>query len=380
MSNTPVVRGLRVLMTTDAVGGVWSYALYLTRELCRRGAEVLLACSGPEPSPDQRAEAAAIPGLRLEHASYRLEWMDDPWADVDRAGHWLLDLARTFGAHLVHLNGYCHAALPWGVPSIVVAHSCVVSWWRAVFCSDAPERYAVYRERVTLGLSRCNAVVAPSASMLQSLREAYGYVGAASVIFNGASSLEYFPRAKQPFFLAAGRMWDRAKNLELVVRAGPRLPWPARVVGEGFAGSGECGVEATGRLARADLARLMGEASVFLHPARYEPFGLAPLEAALSGAALVLGGVDSLREIWGDAAFYVSIDDPGELVHTATRLASDPLLRHSQACKAELRARQLSSTAMARSYAELYELTIAQATNRSGVTSMPRAAEQQQQA
>ena len=65
MSSPTVLRGLRVLMTTDAVGGVFSYALNLTRELCRRGAQVVLACMGPEPKPDQRAELQAVSGLRL---------------------------------------------------------------------------------------------------------------------------------------------------------------------------------------------------------------------------------------------------------------------------------------------------------------------------
>jgi glycosyltransferase involved in cell wall biosynthesis len=37
---------------------------------------------------------------------------------------------------------------------------------------------------------------------------------------------------------------------------------------------------------------------------RYEPFGLAPLEAAARGCALLLSDVPSFREIWGDAARY----------------------------------------------------------------------------
>jgi len=380
MSNPADVRGLRVLMTTDAVGGVWSYALYLTRELCKRGAEVVLACSGPEPSPEQRAEVQAIPGLGLEHAAHSLEWMDDPWTDVDREGERLLQIARTFKPDLVHLNGYCHAALPWGVPTIVVAHSCVVSWWRSVFRDDPPERYREYRARVALGLSCCDTVVAPSASMLQSLREAYGYSGPAAVIFNGAPVIEYFRRPKQPFYLAAGRMWDRAKNLELVIHAAPRLPWPVRVAGEGIVGSEASPVQAMGRLARADLARVMSEASVFLHPARYEPFGLAPLEAGLSGAALILAGLDSLREIWGETALYVATEDPDELVDAATRLANDPMLRHSLARKAELRARELSSAAMARSYGELYRVTMAQARGGSLAPTSSQPAPQPQQA
>src|SRR4051812_35421061 len=238
MSDHSVVRGLRVLMTTDAVGGVYSYAINLTRELCRRGAEVVLACMGPAPKPDQRAEAEAVPGLRLEHAPYSLEWMDEPWADVERAGHWLLRLARDLQPDLVHLNGYCHAALPWAVPTVVVAHSCVLSWWRAALGGDIPERYRTYRERVSSGLLHARAVVAPSASMLQSLRDEYRFAGEATVIFNGVSASDYFRRPKQPFYLAAGRMWDRAKNLELIVSAGELLPWPVWIVGEGFSAPG----------------------------------------------------------------------------------------------------------------------------------------------
>ncbi|HEX3854120.1 MAG TPA: glycosyltransferase family 4 protein, partial [Polyangiaceae bacterium] len=111
MSDHSAVRGLRVLMTADAVGGVFTYALNLTRELCRRGADVVVACMGPEPSREQRKEAQSVPGLRLEHAPYALEWMDAPWADVDCAGDWLLDIGRSLQADIVHLNGYCHAAL-----------------------------------------------------------------------------------------------------------------------------------------------------------------------------------------------------------------------------------------------------------------------------
>jgi len=36
----------------------------------------------------------------------------------------------------------------------------------------------------------------------------------------------------------------------------------------------------------------------------YEPFGLAPLEAALSRCAIVANDIPSLREVWGSAAMY----------------------------------------------------------------------------
>ena len=85
---------MRVLMTADAVGWVWSYSLTLAGALARHGVSYTLAVMGPSPSTDQLDDAATVPGLQVEHRPFRLEWMEDPWSDVDAAGDWLLELAR----------------------------------------------------------------------------------------------------------------------------------------------------------------------------------------------------------------------------------------------------------------------------------------------
>src|SRR5262249_9167451 len=71
----------RVLMTTDAVGGVWTYALALSRALGRAGVAVDLAVTGPPPGAGQRRAAAAIASVELHVCpnAPRLEWMDEPW-------------------------------------------------------------------------------------------------------------------------------------------------------------------------------------------------------------------------------------------------------------------------------------------------------------
>ena len=38
--------------------------------------------------------------------------------------------------------------------------------------------------------------------------------------------------------------------------------------------------------------------------ARYEPFGMEVLEAALSRCAIIANDIPSFREIWGDDAIY----------------------------------------------------------------------------
>ena len=129
---------MKILMTTDTVGGVWTYAIELSAELARQGIQVGLATMGDPPRAQQRREAHAIPGLNLFESTYRLEWMDDPWDDVKQAGEWLLYLEEMMRPDVVHLNGYAHGALPFKAPTVVVAHSCVLSWYRAVKGTAAP--------------------------------------------------------------------------------------------------------------------------------------------------------------------------------------------------------------------------------------------------
>ena len=80
-------------MTADTSGRVWSYALELAAGLGCLGIGVDLVTFGRMPSESQRREADRIPRLRLHPHELRLEWMRDPWPDVERAGEVLLGLA-----------------------------------------------------------------------------------------------------------------------------------------------------------------------------------------------------------------------------------------------------------------------------------------------
>jgi glycosyltransferase involved in cell wall biosynthesis len=262
---------------------------------------------------------------------------------------------------LVHANGYSEAALPFGVPVVAVGHSCVLSWFRAVQGTDAPPKYDEYRQRVRRGLQAARVVVAPTRSMLDALDEHYGPLPSRRCILNGRSMLELRPRAKVPMVLSAGRLWDEAKNVAALVRVAPSLPWPVHVAGE-LAAPGAAAtplpetrnVEVLGRLSPPALAEVMGRASIYALPARYEPFGLSVLEAAASGCALVLGDIPSLRELWDDAAVFVRPDDHAALTAAIQRLAVDEARRRSLAARARLRAASLGDGAMARAYLGLY--------------------------
>jgi glycosyltransferase involved in cell wall biosynthesis len=325
---------------------------------------------GERPRPEQRRAAAAIPGVTLVESAYKLEWMDDPWSDVEASGDWLLRLERDVRPDVVHLNGYVHASLPWQAPCLVVAHSCVFSWWAAVFGHAPPPAYDRYRREVTAGLVRARRVVAPTRSMLRALEKEYVGIPHGVVVPNGLAGGGGFPARKEALFFAAGRRWDRAKNLDSLVDASRWLTWPVVIAGsEARPGAPEAenarsrGIQAAGAeggvrwLGWVDPSAVddwMARAAVYVSPSRYEPFGLGALEAALRGCALVVSDIESFREVWGDSATFVSPDDPDALGHVLGRLAEDVPSRMRLARAAFARARTLSAKAMAARYSALY--------------------------
>jgi glycosyltransferase involved in cell wall biosynthesis len=353
-------------MTADTVGGVWTYALELARALQPYDVEILLALMGPSLSESQRDDARSVPNLSLFKSNYKLEWMPGCWPDVKRAGDWLLHLESRLQPGLIHLNGYTHASLPWKNPTLVAGHSCVFSWWQAVKGETPPADWQRYKTEVQRGLGAADLVVTPSSAMLRALKTHYGPIGNARVIPNGRHPEHFKPRLKRSFILSAGRLWDEAKNVNRIAEVAPELPWPVAVAGD-FQHPGEpvpndrlpqqC--RWLGPLSESQLRRWYASASVYALPALYEPFGYTPLEAALSGCALVLGDIESLREIWNDAAVYVDPNDSTALKHELLELIGNRTRRVEMSQRAHARALQFTSARMAESYFAAYEELLA---------------------
>ncbi len=345
----------RILMTGDTVGGVWTYTMELAEALGARGVEVVLAALGGPPSQSQRAEAARIPTLDLLASDFKLEWMDDPWRDVEESGRWLLDLEEQYAPDVVHLNSYGHGSLPWQTPVVVTAHSCVLSWWRAVKGCAAPESWGRYRDLVEGTVRAADVVTAPSRAMAQTVAQHYELEDC-RVIPNGRCSTRFRRAVKEPFVFTAGRLWDEAKNVEAVAAAARWIEWPVYVAGESRGELPHCTM--LGRLGSEDLADWYARAAIYALPARYEPFGLSALEAAHSGCALVLGAIPSLREVWGDAALYVPPDDSFALAALLRELIGDPERRQSMADAARERAIRYTPDRMASAYLAAYESVV----------------------
>ncbi|HEX6985692.1 MAG TPA: glycosyltransferase family 4 protein [Planctomycetaceae bacterium] len=351
---------MKVLMTADGVGGVWTYAVELARGLGPHGVEILLATSGGPLSDGQRGEIATLPHVRLVETRYKLEWMPDPWEDVAAFGRLLRDLAADFRPDVVHLNEFSHGALGWDVPTLVVGHSCVSSWFESVRGYAPGPVWDRYRKSVTRGLRAADLVAAPTRFMLTALERHYGPFAGSRVLPNGYSptTLPHPQRRREPFVFAAGRWWDEAKNVAALGRIASRLLWPVRIAGlpapDGSATALPENIENLGRLGPEAMRERYARAAIYCLPARYEPFGLTPLEAACHGCALVLGDIPSLREVWGDAAAFVPPDDTDSLADTLNRLIADDEARDDLARRGRERAARFSRERMARGYVEAY--------------------------
>src|SRR5947209_830527 len=140
---------LNILMTTDTVGGVWTYSCSLASGLAAAGAEVTLVTMGPRPRADQ-TEMLLGSRVRLLETDLALEWQDPEGQDLPRARRALENLEARLKPDVIHLNSFREASFAWRAPVVVVAHSCVNSWGLA--CRDTAwldePKWRSYTERV----------------------------------------------------------------------------------------------------------------------------------------------------------------------------------------------------------------------------------------
>jgi len=353
----------KVFMTADTVGGVWTFSMELAASLEKKGVQVFLATMGAPINRQQLADIKNIPGIEVFESGFRLEWMHDPWENVRLAGEWLLRLEGYIRPDIIHLNGYSPGCVPFKAPAVITAHSCVLSWWKAVKGGAAPEEWDRYRQEVERGLAGAKAVAAPTRAMLDAVYKNYHFHAPGRVIPNGRDEgLFRLAEKKEEFIFTAGRLWDEAKNIAALQSVAGELGWPVYAAGQSYHPSGtlvaDGSIKKLGILSTKELASWLSRASIFALPALYEPFGLSALEAGLSGSALVLGDTPSLKEIWAGAALFVDPRDTSALKNAITLLINDSVLRQKLALKARARALSYTTERMADGYLDLYRAAL----------------------
>ncbi|MBD0271625.1 MAG: glycosyltransferase family 4 protein, partial [Acetobacteraceae bacterium] len=304
-------------MTADAVGGVWTYALDLAGGLAALGFDATLAVLGPAPKEDQADAARAVPGLRLLPTGLPLDWLADRPEEVEAAAAALAALATETAADVVHLHSPALAAgKGFPVPVVASCHSCVGTWWEAVRGGPLPPDFAWRARLVGRGCGNADALAAPTSAFATATARFYGLPEPPRVVRNGRRRPSPLARSgTAPFAFTAGRLWDEGKNLRALDRAAARLAGSVPVLaagpteGPGGARAALGHVRALGRLGEGEVARRLAEGPVFVSVALYEPFGLAVLEAAQAGCALVLSDIPTFRELWDGAAEFVPAGD-----------------------------------------------------------------------
>jgi glycosyltransferase involved in cell wall biosynthesis len=336
----------KVCMTTDAVGGVWTYALELADGLSCAGIHVDLAVLGPAPSRPQRELALRIPHLALVETQLPLDWTAFEGSELDRAAKELQAVASAGCADLVHLNAPAQAGLHrWSRPLVVAAHSCVATWWRACDSGPMPPDLAWRAERTRRGLKIADLVIAPSRSFARQLEDTYGNKGPIRVVYNCRHPSKGIPAARDRI-LTAGRLWDRAKDAASIDRAAALLASPIFAAGPTHGPNGErvtfASLRLLGRLDEHEMRRQYARTRLFVSVARYEPFGLCVLEAAQAGCALVLSDIGSFKELWRGAALFVPANDSVALARTIDWLETHSEVREDLARRARVRAARYS--------------------------------------
>jgi hypothetical protein len=96
---------MRILLTTDLIGGVWRYTMTLVQELVQRGHTCAVAVIGA-PGDEHLAELPA--GVELVSRDLRLEWMPGAGPDLEEGRNGCRPGPR-WQADLVHLNHFAYA-------------------------------------------------------------------------------------------------------------------------------------------------------------------------------------------------------------------------------------------------------------------------------
>jgi glycosyltransferase involved in cell wall biosynthesis len=358
---------MRILLTTDTMGGVWTFTKELTAELLQRGHAVALVSMGGQPSHEQQAWCAARsrihgPSFQFTASNVPLEWMEKNEFVFPQGAGVLLHVAKQFKPHLLHSNQFCFGALSLDIPKLVTAHSEVLSWASACRPGGLEKSRWLrqYQSLVTQGLQSCDAIASPTRWMALELARHYNDLPPSYLIRNGRSLEAPESRQRTVQAVTVGPLWDEAKNIEMLRAV--NAPIPIYVAGERQCG-GSVAPRQIGRsvllgsLPQSSLLALLARSSIYIATSIYEPFGIAPLEAALCGCAVVANDIASLREVWGDDALY--FDGPQSLSTLLHQLSRDEQRLAEARQQSFVRANELTAQRMADGYEALYHALLA---------------------
>ena len=176
--------------------------------------------------------------------------------------------------------------------------------------------------------------------------------------------------AKGPILFTAGRLSDQ-KAHDVLIRALPMIDGAQLVIAGGGPNETEyrqlavdLGVahrtHLIGYVTREDIGDLLGATDVFVFPTRWETFGLAPVEAAMSAIPIVASDLDVLREVLmvdnRSCATFVKTNDPALWAQTIVTVLGNAGIQHQAVELAPLVRAKYAEERMISAYARLITL------------------------
>ena len=335
------------------IGGSERHLLTLLPALAERGLEpVLVGLDDPDWDAADFYGALSVPAVRVRSPR-----------DVDPL--LLARLVRSLRADVVHTH-LVHADVYGGVAAKLRGE-----WLVSTKHNDDPFRTGPFRH-VERAVSRlADRVVTITDALRRFTIDEVGIPAAkVETIHYGLDDLPP-PWGENPpdgvpdgarVLLAVSRLTEQ-KGIEVAVRALDALPddtvlvalgeGPERQALESLAR--ELGVERRvflpGRVP--DVAAWLRRATILVHPARWEGFGLGVLEAMLAGLPVVASSVSSLPELVvdGETGVLVRPDDPAALALGVARALDEPSLGDRGRARAHA---EFSVARMADATVELY--------------------------
>ncbi|MDB5652062.1 MAG: glycosyl transferase family 1 [Hyphomicrobiales bacterium] len=358
---------LHLLMTTDTIGGVWTYSLDLAEALQAIGLRVTLAVIGPGPGTTQIDEATTV-GIDLLQTGAALDWLASGKNEVATTAEILGTLLIETQADILQVHSPAYLAFQaYHAPSVAIMHSCTATWWEAVHGGYLPRDLTWREELVDTGLRNADVVVAPSHSFATAVARRYKANRMVTV---------YNARRKPParvatritgipdglFALTAGRLWDEAKSLSTLDAAASLIALPVYAAGSLTSPHSDgitlAATRTLGALSAREMRTLYGARPIFVSCAVYEPFGLSVLEAAQAACPLVLSDIPTFRELWRDAAMFVPAREPFALAQALNALAEDDVLRNRLARASYARSQEFTTQQQASLMSAIYRCAL----------------------
>ncbi len=361
---------VRVLVTSDTFSGVWTQTRELVSGLVTHGAQVTLVSFGEIPLPQQTAWMQSLHGLEYHPTAFRLDWMQEGEQDFYAAQKYLCEIVRDTRPDFLHLNQLSFGAMPVRTPRLVVANGDLITWWLTIHGREPAQSEWLdwYRATIIAGMRRAEAVVTTTRWMAEMLRVAYCDEFTGHVVAPGRNPIYFNPFVtKEDSVLAIGRLWDTGKQVSLlthhahalpvcIVGADTTIPAPSLPIrADVRVSTREHEISVKGAQTEPQMRALYSKSTIFAATSRYEPLGLASVEAAFSRCALVANDTAVYRELWGDAALYFERNSAESLTEVLERLSREVELGRLYGTRAYNRARErFTARRMVDDYMRLY--------------------------